>query len=135
MFLNILTYKFNMFSKNTFNLNLGIIKEDWQFIQFMYTRNHFLYSYNLNAEKAEWFLFYLWTVLGLFYKLQFSLQPDGHSCMPCPLAPDPIRVQSCVCCLFWSNRNSMAVRRLHLSFHLSHYLSIQSNESFNRRSQ
>jgi len=22
------------------------------------------------------------------------------SCMPSPLAPDPIRVQSCVCCLF-----------------------------------
>ena len=32
-----------------------------------------------------------------------------HSCLPSPLAPDPIRVQSCVCCLFWTNRNSMAV--------------------------
>ena len=24
----------------------------------------------------------------------------SHSYMPSPLAPDPIRVQSCVCCLF-----------------------------------
>ena len=32
-----------------------------------------------------------------------------HSCMPSPWAPDPIRDQSCVCCLFWTNRNSMAV--------------------------
>ena len=23
-----------------------------------------------------------------------------RSCMPSPLAPDPIRIQSCVCCLF-----------------------------------
>ena len=39
-----------------------------------------------------------------------------HSCMPSPLAPDPIRVQSCVCCLFWTNRNCMPVT----SFYLSH---------------
>ena len=31
----------------------------------------------------------------------------SHSCMPSPLAPDPIRVQSYVCCLFSTNRNSM----------------------------
>ena len=41
-----------------------------------------------------------------------------HSCMPSPLAPAPIRVQSCVCCLFWTNRNSTPVN---LSFYLSHY--------------
>ena len=40
-----------------------------------------------------------------------------HSCMPSPLAPDPIRVQSCVCCLFWTNRNS--------NIYLSIYLIIQ----------
>ena len=30
------------------------------------------------------------------------------TCHSSPLAPDPIRVQSCVWCLFWTNRNSMA---------------------------
>jgi len=41
-----------------------------------------------------------------------------HSSMPDPLAPDPIRVQSCVCCIFWTNRNcmaSMAVSSIFLS--------------------
>ena len=45
--------------------------------------------------------------------------PAMHSRMPRPLAPDPIRVQSCVCCLFWTNRNCKAVT--YLSFYLSHY--------------
>ena len=49
--------------------------------------------------------------------------------MPSSLAPDPIRVQSCVCCLFWTNRNSMAVTSILLSISLAH----QSYESFNRR--
>ena len=40
-----------------------------------------------------------------------------HSCMPIPLVPDPIRVQSCVCCLFWTIRNS--------NIYLSIYLIIQ----------
>ena len=30
----------------------------------------------------------------------------------------PIRVQSCVCCLFWTNRNCI---EYHLSFYLAHY--------------
>ena len=34
-----------------------------------------------------------------------------------PIVPDPIRVQPCVCYLFWTNGNSMAVT----SFSLSHY--------------
>ena len=42
-----------------------------------------------------------------------------HSGMPRPLAPDPIRVQSCVCCLFWTNRNCMAVTSIFLSSALS----------------
>ena len=42
-----------------------------------------------------------------------------HSCMPSLLAPDPIRVQSCVCCLFWTNRNSMVVTSIFLSISLS----------------
>ena len=33
--------------------------------------------------------------------------------------PDPIRVQSCVCCLFRTNRNSMAVTSIFLSISLS----------------
>ena len=36
-----------------------------------------------------------------------------------PLAPDPIRVQSCVWCLFWTNRNCMAVTSIFLSSSLS----------------
>ena len=51
-----------------------------------------------------------------------------HSCMPIPLAPDPIRVQSCVCCLFWTNRNCMTVTSIFLSISLSNH----SYESFNR---
>jgi len=39
--------------------------------------------------------------------------------MPIPLAPDPIRVQSCVCCLFWTNRNCMTVTSIFLSISLS----------------
>ena len=52
-----------------------------------------------------------------------------HSCMPSPLAPDPIRVQPCVWCLFWTNRNCMAVTSIFLSISLSN----QSYEFFNRR--
>jgi len=53
---------------------------------------------------------------------QFFVQKENELmhmiiCMPSQLAPDPIRVQSCVCCLFWTNRNSMAVT----SIFLSHY--------------
>ena len=39
---------------------------------------------------------------------------NGLSCMLCPLAPDPIRVQS-YGCLFWTNRNCMAVTSIFLS--------------------
>ena len=61
--------------------------------------------------------------------LLFSGKWNGHSCAPSPLAPDPIRVQSCVCCLFWTNRNRMTVTSIFLSISLSN----QSYESFNRR--
>ena len=40
-------------------------------------------------------------------------------CMPSTLAPDPNRVQSHVCCLFWTNKNNMAVTSIVLSFSLS----------------
>ena len=33
-----------------------------------------------------------------------NVRTTAHSCMPSPLAPDPIRVQPCVWCLFWTNR-------------------------------
>ena len=49
--------------------------------------------------------------------------------MPSPLAPDPIRVQSCVCCLYWTNRNSKGVTSIFLSSSLSN----QNYESFNQR--
>ena len=44
---------------------------------------------------------------------------NTHSCMPSTLAPDPIRVQTCVCCLFWTNRDCMAVTSIFLSISLS----------------
>ena len=49
--------------------------------------------------------------------------PQGllHSCMPSPLALDPIRVQSCVWCLFWTKRNSNGG-----NIYISIYLIIQS---------
>ena len=62
--------------------------------------------------------------------IEFNSISAYHSGMPCPLAPDPIRIQSYVCCLFWTNRNSMVVTSILLSILLSN----QSYESFNRRS-
>ena len=47
------------------------------------------------------------------------------------LAPEPIRAQTCVCCLFWTNKNIMAVTSIFLSISLS----IRDNEPFNRRYQ
>jgi len=40
-----------------------------------------------------------------------------HTCMPSPLAPDPIRVQPCDCCLFWTN--NMAVTSIFLEIFTS----------------
>ena len=74
--------------------------------------------WNINQrKKTRW---------RLSYPKMFLL----HSCMPVTLAPDPIRVQSCVCCLFWTNRN-MAVTSIFLSISIFN----QSYESFNRRYQ
>ena len=39
--------------------------------------------------------------------------------MPSPLAPDPIRAQSCVCCLY--SEPIEIAWRYHLSFYLAHY--------------
>ena len=47
------------------------------------------------------------------HKVTF-LFPFHHSCMPSPLAPDPIRVQSCVSCLLRNNRNSSEVTSIYL---------------------
>ena len=55
-------------------------------------------------------------------QLKLHLKSLYHSCMPSPLVPDPIRVQSCDWCLFWTNRN----------FYLSHHHLIR-DESLNRR--
>jgi len=61
---------------------------------------------------------------GIVYSV--NLYNKTHSCMPSPLAPDPIRVQSCVWCLFWTNRNSMAGTSIFLSISSSN----QSYKSF-----
>ena len=39
--------------------------------------------------------------------ISWTYSGTKHSWMLSPLAPDPIRVHSCVCCLFWANRNSI----------------------------
>ena len=67
---------------------------------------------NNQFSKRRCLIFYLRTCH--IYLLQ-SL----HSCLPSPLAPGPIWVQSCVCCLIWTNRNSMAVTFIFLSISLS----------------
>ena len=59
-------------------------------------------------------LFYLW-VLSFYVTVDNNRHSTEHACMPIPLAPDPIRVQPCVCCLFWTNRNCMAVSTIFLS--------------------
>ena len=51
--------------------------------------------------------------------------------MPSPLAPGLSRVQSCVCCLFLTNRNCMVVTSIFLSISLSN----QSYESYTWRYQ
>ena len=54
-------------------------------------RNKFKVAWNHEYEETD-----------SIYFIKSSLQsfPMGHSCMPSPLSPDPIRVQSCVCRLF-----------------------------------
>ena len=42
-----------------------------------------------------------------------------HSCMPSPLAPDPIRVQPCVWCLLLTNKNCIAVTSISLALSIS----------------
>ena len=42
-------------------------------------------------------------IINLQICIRWSQDSQHHTCMPIPLAPDPIRVQSCVCCLFWTN--------------------------------
>ena len=70
------------------------------------------------------------TLCAIYCILYHTHKPCTHSCMPSPLAPDPIRVQSCLCCsLYWTN--NMAVTSIFLSISLSY----QSYESFNRRYQ
>ena len=67
----------------------------------------------------------LWTLVLLTYTFviksynwnRSKFYFKNQSSMPSPLAPDPIRVQPCVWCLFWTNRNCMAVT----SDYLAHY--------------
>ena len=77
-----------------------------------------IYDYNI---------FTVWNTL-LCKKTQYIFSLNYT---PSLLASDPIRVQSCVWCLFWTNRNIMAVISIFLSISLSN----QSYESFNRRYQ
>jgi len=93
-------------------------------------------KFQRNNSTFETFIYtIMWKILSFFvvnvlnsYNSCFAAV---HSCMPSPLAPDPIKVQSCVCYLFWTKRNSLAVTSIFLSISLSN----QSYESFNRRYQ
>ena len=53
-----------------------------------------------------------------------------HSCMLSPLALDPIRVQSCVYCLFWTNRNIVRRGNIYLSIYLIIWLYRVSHETW-----
>ena len=92
---------------------INLQERNWVFA----TYPSFLIPIYLQPNNVDLWYFKLW----LF---------DIHSCMPSPLAPHPFRVQSCVCCLFWTNINSMAVISIFLSISLSY-----RDESFNRRYQ
>ena len=93
-------------NKNIFSLRFNIV-----LFQYSY---HFILSLGSPAQlilsrKFSWSqtfaIFMVWfrnPAWSWKYLFQYL-----HSCMPSPLARDPIRVQSCVCCLFWTN--SMAV--------------------------
>ena len=58
-----------------------------------------------------------WLILARFPHLHDFLPDISH--LSIPLAPDPIRVQSCVCFLFRTNRDCMAVTSIFLSISLS----------------
>ena len=50
-----------------------------------------------------------------------NVRTTAHSCMPSPLAPDPIRVQPCVWCLFWTYRK-LHCRNIYLAYPKQSYL-------------
>ena len=69
----------------------------------------------------------------IFQTIYFHFKQTWYSllgpctCKPIPFAPHPIRVQSCVCCLYWTNRNSM--NNLYLSIYLIIQLSNKTKKS------
>ena len=83
------------------------------------------------AKIKGLYILSVWQRLNSFMRHYWYGFVTSHSCMPSPLAPDPIRVQPCVWCLLWTNRNSLAVTSIFLSISLSN----QSYESLNRRYQ
>ena len=70
------------------------------------------------AQELKWLAFNLYPLSFFLYSPFKLLNILYKKCIPSPLAPYPIRVQSCVCCLFWANRNNMAI----ISIFLSQYL-------------
>ena len=66
--------------------------------------------------SALWRL-YRWT-RATMTEVQMNNLSRMHT-HPNRIAPDPIRVQSCACCLFWTNRNCAAVTSIFLSISLS----------------
>ena len=56
----------------------------------------------------------------MVFQISASSTPNYYAI---PLAPGPIRVQSCVWCLFWTNRNCMSVSSIFLSISSSRFKS------------
>ena len=84
------------------------------FLQRTHNKNNYLridykngYLILLNLTRLLRIPLWIWYChLCIEGHLWLHLLEEQHSCMPSPSAPDPIRVQPCVCCLFWTNRNS-----------------------------
>ena len=105
-----------------FNLSLVTL------LKFIVCRSLLLDCKDIEIRKLEFVAkTRLWVNITRYLPVHFMYQAEFqlHTCMPITLASDPIRVQSCVYCLFWTNRDCMAVTSFILSISLS-------NESLNQ---
>ena len=87
----------------------------------IYFQLHLFSTAYICAHEFEYTQYTCMTLTNLYGSILYVLKKHlptivVFSTLLYPLTPDPIRVQSCVCCLFWTNKNSMAV----ISFYLSH---------------
>ena len=62
--------------------------------------------------------------LRVTWNYDYSACTYGPHLFAIPLTPDPIRVQSCVWCLFWTKRNCMSLSSIFLSISSLNYREI-----------